>query len=485
MKKYLVIFLVLITSYASAITIAPSSWNLGTIANNTGVQKLKLEIYNDTQDDIKIDFISTCDCLVSDTGTINISSNETAYVTFHFDPIDENGTISKFMIIRTTQPGLPKALFEVYGEISGDSENTGLKINEEESDKDQIISDQSLTNIPIKYYYSAGCVSCRKFLNQTIPKLEEKFGISIKVEELNILNSDIYEDYFSRLKQKELETIKFPSIFIGDTLLQGDKAIADNLEQELLNFTGENRNSDNIGLIGDVSISLIPVLLAGLLDGINPCVFTTLLFLISSLTLAGRGRKEILFIGIFFSLAVFITYYLVGLGLFQGLRSASVFPFIAEIIKYFLVFFLVLISIFSFYDFIQIKKGKVSEISLQLPKFLKLKIHSIIRGQAKSTSIIIGSLVLGVMVSIFELACTGQVYFPTIAYLVKLNQGSAYFYLAIYNISFIIPLFIVFILIYKGTGSKAITIFFKNNMGVMKIGLSLLFLVLAGVVFLL
>ncbi|MCK5153029.1 MAG: hypothetical protein KAQ93_01605, partial [Spirochaetales bacterium] len=135
------------------------------------------------------------------------------------------------------------------------------------------------------------------------------------------------------------------------------------------------------------------------------------------------------------------------------------------------------------YDYIQIKRGRAVKISLQLPKFLKLKIHGVIREQSKSSSIIIGSLILGVMVSVFELACTGQVYFPTIAYLVKLGQGSAYFYLFVYNLSFIIPLFIVFIFIYKGTGSQAITRFFQNNMGVMKISLSLLFIVLAGIVY--
>ena len=483
MKKYLLVFLVLITSYLSALTVTPSSWELGTITNDTGVQKLKLEIYNDTKADIKIDFISTCDCLMSDTGTINILSNGTAYVTFHFDPMDENGTVSKFMIIRTTQPGIPKALFEVYGEILGDSSTIDSKIVEEEPEKDQIISDQSLTIIPLKYYYSAGCVSCIHFLEQTIPELEEKLEISIEVEELNILNSDIYEDYFTRLKREELETIKFPSICIGDTLLQGDKAIADNLEQELLNFTGENRSSDNSGLIGEISISLIPVLLAGLLDGINPCVFTTLLFLISSLTLAGRGRKEILIIGVFFTFAVFVTYYLVGLGLFQGIRTASVFPIIADIIKWILILFLLLISILSFYDYMQIKKGKTSKISLQLPKFLKLRIHSVIREQSKSSSIIIGSFVLGIMVSVFELACTGQVYFPTIAYMVQTGKSSAWFYLLFYNISFILPLFSVFVLIYKGTGSSALTGFFQKSMGGMKLSLGLLFLILAGITY--
>lgn len=129
----------------------------------------------------------------------------------------------------------------------------------------------------------------------------------------------------------------------------------------------------------------------------------------------------------------------------------------------------------------QIRRGRTAKISLQLPKFLKLKIHSIIREQVRTSSIVPGALVLGVIVSVFELACTGQVYFPTIAYLVRLGSNSAYFYLFIYNISFIIPLFIVFVLIYKGIGSKAITGFFLRNMGLMKISLSLLFLLLAGI----
>ena len=483
MKKYLFVILIIITSYIGALSVNPPFWDLGIITNDTGLQTLKLEILNDTAENIKIDFISTCECLQSDTAILTLISNETASVTFQFDPIDENGTISKFMIIRTTQPGLPKALFEVYGEVFGDGSNTGFEAIEEESGKDQILSKQSLTDIYLKYYYSAGCVSCIHFLNQTIPDLEAKLGISIEIEELNILNSDIYEDYFSRLKPEELETIKFPAIFIGDTLLQGDKAIAENLELELLKYTGESRCSDNSGLIGEVSISLIPVLLAGLLDGINPCVFTTLLFLISSLTLAGRGRKEILIIGVVFTFAVFVTYYLVGLGLFQGIRTASVFPIIADAIKWILILFLLLISILSFYDFMQIKKGRTSKISLQLPKFLKLRIHAVIREQSKSSSIIIGSFVLGIMVSVFELACTGQVYFPTIAYMVQTGKSSAWFYLLFYNISFILPLFSVFVLIYKGTGSSAITGFFQKSMGGMKLSLGLLFLILAGVTY--
>ena len=494
MKKYIIplIFFVSISFQLSPLSITPTSWNLGTITRDSGIQTLMLEALNDTPAEVKVDFISTCGCLETDTDTLELKANERASVMFTFNPVDENGEISKFMIIRTTQPGLPKALFEVTGVVSREvTENLAvLQNNNAETESGSALTESDSINksekvVKVKYYYSAGCSSCRKFLEETIPVLEKKLDVNIEVESLDILDSEIYKVYVSLLDEQEAKKIVFPSLLIGNRLLQGDREISENLKQAIIDYTGQETRHVPRGNVGTVSISLIPVILAGLLDGINPCVFSTLLFLISTLTLAGRHRKEILYIGIFFSLAVFITYYFVGLGLFQGLRSASVFPLIAEILKYILVFFLVLISIFSLYDFIQIKKGKTAKISLQLPKFIKLKIHSIIRGQVKSTSIIIGSLFLGVMVSIFELACTGQVYFPTIAYLVKLNQGSAFIYLAIYNISFIIPLFIVFILIYKGTGSKAITQFFQNNMGAMKIGLGLLFLFLAGVVLLL
>lgn len=485
-KHVLAIFILIIFIFSlPAISISPSTWNLGSITNESGIQSLAITISNDTNSDIEIDFISTCDCLWSDIDKLIFSPAESVVVKFSFNPKDENGTISKFMIIRTTQPGLLKALFEVHGEVLGNT----VEMEISEGELDTVNTDTDLPSaikvIPLKYYYSAGCISCREFLEQAIPELEEKLGLNIEVEKLNIMDPDIYEDYLSRLKTEELEKIKFPALFIGDRLLQGDKVIAENLEQEILSYKGTDRNSRDSGLIKAVSISIIPILLAGLLDGINPCVFTTLLFLISSLTLVGRGRKEILIIGIFFTLAVLVTYYLVGLGLFQGLRSASMFPIIADIIKWTLIFFLLLISVLSFYDYIQIRCGRAAKISLQLPKFLKLKIHGVIREQSKSSSIIIGSLVLGLLVSIFELACTGQVYFPTIAYLVSMGKSSAHLYLLLYNISFIIPLLVVFILIYKGTGSKVITGFFQRNMGIMKISLSLLFIILAGVVFLL
>ncbi|NOY07711.1 MAG: hypothetical protein GXP33_02585 [Spirochaetes bacterium] len=51
------------------------------------------------------------------------------------------------------------------------------------------------------------------------------------------------------------------------------------------------------------------------------------------------------------------------------------------------------------------------------------------------------SILLGILVSIFELASTGQVYLPSIIYLIRVKRDTAgYLLLLLYNIGFIIPL---------------------------------------------
>jgi len=495
-QAFVSVFLIFSFFRIGALSITPSSWDLGSITSNSGIQSLDIRIYNDTKEKIKIDFISTCDCLSSSTDSLTLQPDESDDIQFYFNPKDERGIVSKFMIIRTSQPDLPKALFEIKGEVKEAADSTGEKgfiPDNQNSTKPDAISleteeipkkaiNHSGNTVPVMYYYSSGCKSCIRFLNKRIPALEKELGIEIRVETRDIMNPQNYEEYLSILTDKEIESAEFPSLLVGTRLLQGSKSINSELKDALRSFLKGTRTVKDTEGRNHLSLSLVPIVLAGLLDGINPCVFSTLLFLISALTLIGRSRKEILVIGIFFSLAVFVTYYLVGMGLFQGIRSASVFPFAADIIKWVLIAVLLVISLLSFRDFLLIRKGKAGEIYLQLPKLLKLKIHGVIRGNVRRSSLITGSLVLGVMVSVFELACTGQVYFPTIAYMIQSGRSSAYFYLLIYNFSFIIPLFVVFILIYEGTGSKGITVFFQKSMGGIKFSLAVLFLLLAVIV---
>jgi cytochrome c biogenesis protein CcdA len=58
----------------------------------------------------------------------------------------------------------------------------------------------------------------------------------------------------------------------------------------------------------------LAVVLAGLVDGLNPCAFATIIFFVSYLSLSGKKGKEILITGASFTVGVFIAYLLVVLG---------------------------------------------------------------------------------------------------------------------------------------------------------------------------
>jgi len=90
--------------------------------------------------------------------------------------------------------------------------------------------------------------------------------------------------------------------------------------------------------------------------------------------------------------------------------------------------------------------------------------------------------VTGLVISLLELACTGQVYLPTIIFVSSMPELRlrAIFYLLLYNLLFILPLVVVFILAYFGTTSKDLTRFLQKRAAAVKLGMAVLFLALGG-----
>jgi cytochrome c biogenesis protein CcdA len=323
------------------------------------------------------------------------------------------------------------------------------------------------------------------------------------VRELNVLDPEVYSEYLSRLEALGVEERVYPALVVDEVVLQGEREITDGLPELLERAarkgarfgldsadrsprkteTGESGAGEGASSFEALQsrLTVFPVLAAGLLDGINPCAFTTLIFLLSALAVAGRSRREVLWIGLFFTLAVFVTYLAVGFGFFQVLRAAAVFPLIARAIRWALVAALLVFASLSLYDYISIRAGRTDRVVLQLPRAVKRRIHRDIKQRARSAALITTSLVLGVLVSIFELACTGQVYLPTIVYVLRVKgEGAALPYLLLYNLGFVMPLLAVFAASYWGVSSRAVTAFFQRSAGFVKLSLAALFLGLAA-----
>ncbi len=238
--------------------------------------------------------------------------------------------------------------------------------------------------------------------------------------------------------------------------------------------------------------SSLTILSAGFIDGINPCAFTVMVFFISFLTFAGYRKQDMLIVGCLFILAIYVTYVLIGFGLFKVLRGLENFAYFSRLFYYIIAGFSFVLGAVNLYDFWVYKKTKNPEkIVIKLPSLIKRKIQSTIReelakGEEEKKSLfllIIASLSCGFIISLLELFCTGQLYLPTILYILKFEalKFRAIFYLLLYNAMFIVPLIAVFILSFFGFGSLRFEKIACAYLGWVKIATAFVFFLLGTV----
>ncbi len=231
--------------------------------------------------------------------------------------------------------------------------------------------------------------------------------------------------------------------------------------------------------------SLSAVLVAGLIDGINPCAFATIIFLVSYLTFMGKKGREILVYGIVFTSGVFIAYLLAGMGLMTFLHQLRSFPLISKGVYLVIALFALTLGIISIYDYILFRRGQVAKWKLQLPMGMKKKIHGIIREQSKFKGGVLATFGAGFVIAICTVICTAQVYLPTIGFIMRIPElrTNAIFNLLLYNIMFIVPLVGVFVSTFFGVTSEKMALVTKKYTGTVKLLTAILFLALAGLLF--
>jgi len=357
-----------------------------------------------------------------------------------------------------------------------------------------ITSDDNNPSVPL-YFFSSDCTFCRELLDYELPKLARDNKVSLEILYFDLGVEGTYELFLNAGAEFGRQGVDIPAIFIGRSALGGESEISQNLPAELAKFRKDPQSylermitpftgSHDTTTIKEEKFNALTygiVLSAGLLDGINPCAFTTVIFLISYLSLVGGGRKQMLYTGGMFTLAVFITYLAIGLAFFNFAKLILREQIIATVVNSVLLIIVGALAVFSLVDFVRCLKGNVTDITLQLPDFLKGKIREKIRNFAKNKTAIIGaSFVLGIVIAGMELTCTGQVYFPIITMISEpRHRIAATMYLFSYNIAFIIPLVIVFLLATFGVTSERMGIFFRRHVATVKLGLAVLFIAMA------
>jgi thiol-disulfide isomerase/thioredoxin len=353
--------------------------------------------------------------------------------------------------------------------------------------------------VDLAYFYQKGCPKCDR-ANVLLKYMAKKYPqLNIKEIDLNTLDGKrLNETLSNRLNLPMEKRLIAPSIFIGNDYIPPGEIIESKVEALIQKYEKEETKSVVAIEKGEIkkaeesmvkrfrSLGILTIVSAGLLDGINPCAFATLIFFISYLTFVGRKRREILWVGLGFSGAVFVTYLLIGFGILSFIQHFSFLPLFSRIVYIVTIAFALVLGVLSLYDYIQLKRGRPSEMKLQLPDFLKKRIHQTIREESKSTRYFLAAIAAGFIVSLLEFTCTGQVYLPTILFVTNIPslRANAISYLVLYNLMFIIPLLIIFGVVYWGVTSEQLAFFLKKRASSIKLFTSLLFFALAGILIL-
>lgn len=316
--------------------------------------------------------------------------------------------------------------------------------------------------VEMHLFYGNGCPHCARaklFLDEISPKYPTLNITEYEVygnRENNILFQDLAKAFDTKVGG-------VPTVFIDDRVIVGfSESIASSLESEIqrcveqgcadpMSKLDNGKNDEIVQIIGESSPSTDPekkelaeqltipaVIGAAAVDAINPCAFAVLIILMTTI-LATKDRKRALYAGLAFTASIYISYLLMGVGLFSAIQAAAVtrgFYIVVAILA-------IIVGLFNLKDYFWYGKWFIMEV----PMSWRPKLKSLIRGVTSAP----GAFLIGFAVSLFLLPCTSGPYIVILGLLAHATEwGYAMALLLLYNFIFILPMLIITGAIYFG-----------------------------------
>ncbi|MDO8555561.1 MAG: hypothetical protein Q7R96_00110 [Nanoarchaeota archaeon] len=226
-------------------------------------------------------------------------------------------------------------------------------------------------------------------------------------------------------------------------------------------------------MIGELSLGII--ISAAAVDSINPCVFGVLIFLLAYMTAVFKNKLRMLIAGIIYVTAVYITYFLLGIGILTVAKTAQFAP----------AFYWVAASVAVIAGLLEIKDyfwyGKGFTLQLIPGAAERIKHFATFFKKLETKHPLLSLAVaafLGIFVVFVELPCTGAPYLAILGMLAQGQYANGIPLLLLYNLIFILPLFIIIGLMYAGQTSTTLEHWRKEHRGLMKLVVGLFLLAL-------
>ncbi|MCZ7382833.1 MAG: sulfite exporter TauE/SafE family protein [Candidatus Methanoperedens sp.] len=360
--------------------------------------------------------------------------------------------------------------FETFRNITLERENLTVQVEQTEVPKaNNSLIEPSPVNtslsttlsgnaVRVEYFYIPGCSKCEK-ATPVIEAVIKTYGGRVNFTEYNA-NEE------GRGLAIQYGIPGTPSVIINrdkEKLISyenynGDTAKLETLLRDSIDRANTAPQAANISSGKAIQLSVPSVLVVGFLAGFNPCLLAILAF-IASVTLATTGRRRnVLLIVIVFSLGIFTTYLIVGIGILRVFEQS---PSLQVTIRNFLAVLIAFLGLWHVYDAYHLRKN--TESSFYTPKaFIRLT-ESITKKVSLPASFFMGALF-----SLIKAPCVGAVYF-VILDMVRSGKGAGYVYLAAYNLGVVLPVLVLGAAIAFGLNPEKVEKFRKEKRAAMRL----------------
>ena len=359
------------------------------------------------------------------------------------------------------------------------------------------------SRVLVEYFYAPGCADCKEIATEVLPDFTNHFAGIVDFRSIDVTVPANYLHLARMQERLHVRSDASVSIYVdGKIPLLGKRAIRSGLEQAVIermktgpaapaldpqpsssdSTTGAAETPPDVLARRIESFALPAILLAGLVDGLNPCAFATIIFFITLLAVAGIRGARLLLVGAAYTAAVFGTYLLLGFGALQALRLMTGWTQAAQALRWGMTVLLLLLAFLSLRDAWKFSRsGHAGDVAIQLPDRVKRKIHEIMRRGLKAPTLFLGAVGIGVLVTLLETVCTGQVYLPTLVALSRYpgTRGKSLLLLALYNLMFVLPLVVVTLAAFFGARNQRLLKWSRRNVVWGKLAMGLFFVAMA------
>jgi len=303
------------------------------------------------------------------------------------------------------------------------------------------------------FFYEKGCPDSRRVNDFLQKRIRPNYPVEIKAYEIHDPDSAKLMINLARVYGAENIIEKgVPAVFISNNAFHGSSravqrkieeairaAIMDKADSPLSRLPAETQREKS-----KAKISLPVVIGAAAANTLNPCSVAVFVILLSTILVVSKSKKAVLGAGFSFTAASFISYFLIGIGLFTVVLGFGIERYIYIAVS----ILAVSIGLWKLRDFIWKGHGG----GFELPEAWK----PLIKRSTSNITPVLAASFIGFSASLFLLPCTSAPYIVIIGMLGNTaTRRQAIWLLLLYNTIFVLPFIIITLVVGLGFTSTA------------------------------